>query len=203
MYVQIAPETWDLWRLESVVRSLRDGGLGVIPTDTVYAFVCSITSKKAIERLYSIKKMDERKPLSIICHDFSMVSQYTHGFPNSWFRVARRCLPGPYTFILRANNQIPRLMLRKRRTVGVRIPNDPVCLALLSELDAPLLCSSVRTDNDSFWNVPAAISEAYGNRLDFVVDAGERLAEPSSVIDLTDNDPVVIRQGKGDLEPFE
>jgi tRNA threonylcarbamoyl adenosine modification protein (Sua5/YciO/YrdC/YwlC family) len=203
MYVQVAPETWDLWRLESVVRSLQDGGLGVIPTDTVYAFVCSVSSKKAIERLYHIKKMDERKPLSIICHDFSMVSKYTHGFPNSWFRVVRRCLPGPYTFILRANNQIPRLMLRKRRTVGVRIPNDPVCLTLLSALDGPLLCSSVRTADDSFWNVPAAISEAYGNRLDFVVDAGERLAEPSSVIDLTDNDPVVIRPGKGDLEPFE
>ena len=203
MYVQVDPETWDLWRLESVVRSLREGGLGVIPTDTVYAFVCSISNKKAIERLYRTKKLDERKPLSILCHDFSMVSQYTHGFPNNWFRVARRSLPGPYTFILRANNRIPRLMLRKRRTVGIRIPNDPVCLALLSELDGPLLCSSVRTEDDSFWNVPAAISQAYGNRLDFVVDAGERLAEPSTIIDLSEGEPHIVRSGKGDMSLFE
>jgi len=203
MYLQVEPEPWDMWRLDPVSQLLREGGVGVIPTDTVYAFVCAIHHKRTIERLYQIKKLDLRKPLSILCSDFSMVSQFTRGFPNAWFRIAKRCLPGPYTFILPANNQIPRLMLRKRREIGIRIPDDPVCQKLIADLQSPLLCSSVRTQENSFWNIPAEIEASYGKRLDFVVDAGERLADPSSVISLTDGAPQIIRSGKGDITPFE
>ncbi len=203
MYLQVEPESWDMWRLAPIVQILRKGGLGVIPTDTVYAFVCAIDNKRTIERLYQIKKLDIRKPLSILCNDFSMVSQFTRGFPNTWFRIVRRCLPGPYTFILPANTQIPRLMLRKRREIGIRIPADPVCQTLINELQSPLLCTSVRTPADSFWNIPAEIEASFGKRLDFVVDAGERFAEPSSVISLCDSTPHIIREGKGDISPFE
>ncbi len=203
LYVQIDPFNPDVWRLDPVLRSIQRGGLGVIPTDTVYAFVCDIGSKTAIERLYALKDLDPRKPLSILCRDFQMVATYTRGFPTSLYRTVRRCLPGPYTFILPASSLIPRLMLRKRRTVGVRIPKDTVCEALLEDLERPLLCTSVRMPDDSPWNNPAEIEDAYKSQLDFVVDAGERLADPSTVVDLSEDEPVVLRKGKGDVSMFE
>jgi tRNA threonylcarbamoyl adenosine modification protein (Sua5/YciO/YrdC/YwlC family) len=203
MYVEIESVDADLWRLEAVARTLRNGGVGVVPTDTVYAFVCGIEHKSAIERLYQIKKMDPKKPLSILCRDFQTISKYTRGFDNNWFRVIRRCLPGPYTFIMTANARVPRIMLRRRRTIGVRMPGDAICMSLLELVDSPLLCTSVRTLDDSFWNVPAEISETYLGRLDFVVDGGERLAEPSTVVDLTGRTPNILRAGKGVTDDFE
>lgn len=203
MYLQIDGEYPELWRLDAVARAVREGGLGVIPTDTVYAFVCGIGSKRAIERLYRVKELDQKKPLSILCQDLRAVSEYTRGIPTSAYRAMKRCLPGPYTFILKASSQVPRIMLRKRRTVGVRVPDDDICAALLQALDEPLLCSSVRTKDDSFWNDPAQISDEFGKRLDFVVDGGERLAEPSTVIDLTGRVAEVIREGKGDPTLFD
>ena len=203
MYLDLDPDYPEVWKLAPVLGVLRDGGLGVIPTDTNYAFCCLVGQRGALERLYQIKDMARQKPLSIVCRDLQMVSEYTRGFPHQAFRTVRRCLPGPYTFILNANSQLPKVMLRKRREVGVRIPDDPVVTALMEELDVPLVCSSVRTDDESFWNRPAEIAERYGKRLDFVVDAGERLAEPSTVVDLTGEESEVIRVGKGDASPFQ
>jgi tRNA threonylcarbamoyl adenosine modification protein (Sua5/YciO/YrdC/YwlC family) len=197
------PDYPEVWRLSSIARLLRDGAVGVVPTDTVYTFVCSIDSRTAIERLYRLKQMDARKPLSILCRDMSMMSRYTRSLSSSAFRALRRCLPGPYTFIFKASSEVPRIMLRKRRTIGVRIPDDEICTALLQELELPLLCSSVRTPDDSFWNNPAEISEKHKGRLDFVVDGGERLADPSTVIDYTERSPEIIRAGKGDISLFE
>lgn len=203
MYLDMDPHYPEVWRMGEIARLIEQGAVGVIPTDTVYAFVCDSTSKKAVERIYSLKNMDPKKPLSLMCKDISDVSRWTRGFPNHWFRTIRRCLPGPYTFIVSASQQTPRPMLKKRREIGVRIPEDEICMALLEELDRPLLCSSVRTPEDSFWNAPAHISESFGNRLDFVVDGGERYADPSTVIDLTDGDADIIRHGKGSTELFE
>jgi tRNA threonylcarbamoyl adenosine modification protein (Sua5/YciO/YrdC/YwlC family) len=193
----------EVWRMGGIARLLERGAVGVIPTDTVYAFVCDCSSKKAIERIYSLKNMDPKKPLSMMCKDIRMISQWTRGIPNEWYRTIRRVLPGPYTFILNASQQTPRIMLNQRREVGVRVPDDPICQALLEELERPLLCSSVRTLEDSVWNDPGRISESFGNRLDFVVDGNERMAEPSTVIDLTDGEAVIIRHGKGSTELFE
>ena len=203
MYVQIDEDYPDVWRLAPVAAQLARGAVGVIPTDTVYAFVCDIGHRNAIERLYQIKNIHPTKPLSILCHDLSMISEYARAIPNTHFRAIRRCLPGPYTFIVNASTLVPRIMLRKRRTIGIRIPDDPICAALLEDLERPLLCTSVRTPDDSFWNSPAEIEEKYGKRLDFVVDGGKRLAEPSTVVDVTGSYPEVIRDGKGDIELFE
>ena len=203
VYLDLDSDFPEIWRVGEIAAIVRNGGLGVIPTDTVYAFVCDISSKQAIERLYHLKNMDPKQPLAMMCHDLSQISQWTRGFPNHIFRQIRRCLPGPYTFIVKASRETPRILLKKkRREVGVRIPNDPVCQALLEELDRPLLCSSVRTGDNSVWNDPARISETYSSRIDFVIDAGERLAEPSTIIDLTDNVPVLVRHGKGDPDLF-
>ncbi|HIA03299.1 MAG TPA: threonylcarbamoyl-AMP synthase [Myxococcales bacterium] len=203
MYLDMDPDYPEVWRMGEIARLVEKGAVGVIPTDTVYAFVCDCTSKKAIERIYGLKNLDPKKPLSMICKDISEVSRWTRGFPHNWFRTMRRCLPGPYTFIVSANQQTPRIMLKKRREIGVRIPDDLICQALLEELDRPLLCSSVRTPEDSFWNDPAKISESFGNRLDFVVDGGERFADPSTVINLTGGDAEIIRRGKGSTDLFE
>jgi len=202
-YRQLDRDYPEVWELRSIVKLLQGGGLGVIPTDTNYAFVCDVADRNAVERLYRVKGLDAKKPLSILCRDDRMISTYTRGLATSSFRAMRRCLPGPFTFILKASGDIPRTTLRKRKTVGIRVPDDQICAALLEDLERPLLCTSVRTEDDSFWNNPAQISEMYGKRLDFVVDGGERLAEPSTVIDLTGSDPEIIRVGKGDPDLFE
>jgi len=203
IYLDLDPDYPEVWRMDEVARLVRNDALGVIPTDTVYAFVCDIGSRSAIERLYAVKELSPTKPLSILVRDLAMASEYTRGLPTSAFRALKRCLPGPYTFIMKAGSSVPKIMLRKRKTIGVRIPDDEICGALRESLDRPLLCSSVRTADDSFWNNPAQISEKFGARLDFVVDGGQRLAEPSTVIELTGREPEVIRQGKGDASFFD
>ena len=202
LYLQLDENYPELWRMTEVAALVRNDGLGVIPTDTTYAYVCDMRSKPAVERLYAIKKLNPKRPLSILCSDFSSLAKYTRGVSTSYFRAVRRCMPGPYTFILKASGEVPRLMLRKRREIGIRVPDDEVCQALLEELDGPLLCSSVRTEDDSYWNEPAKIADRHGKRLDFIVDGGIRLADPSTVLDLTDRTPELIREGKGSLEAF-
>ena len=203
MYLQLDHDYPELWKLAAVAQRIKGGALGVVPTDSVYAFVCDPENKGATERLYRLKEMDPKKPLSILCRDIAMVSVYTRGFPNTVFRAARRCLPGPYTFILPVTSGFPRHLLGKRREVGVRVPADPVCQALLEDLDRPLLASSVRTVDDRYWTSPAEIDDEFGSRIDFVVDGGERVGAPSTVIDLTGDDPVVLRHGQGDASLFE
>ena len=204
LYLQLDPDYPELWQLGAIAKKLGAGAVGVIPTDTVYAFVCDVGDKDAIERLYRVKQLDPKKPLSLLCKDLAAISEYTKGLRNSHYRAMRRCLPGPFTFILQAGAPVPKLMLTgKRREIGVRVPDDVICAALLGDLERPLLCTSVRTPEDSFWNNPAEINETYGKRLDFIIDGGQRFAEPSTVIDLTEEDPVIVRHGKGDPDLFE
>lgn len=202
MYLQLDADHPELWRLGEVARLLNGDALGVIPTDTVYAYCCGIGSKSAIERLYQVKDIHPRKPLSILCRDLSMVSEYTRGLPTSGYRTLKRCLPGPYTFILKASSNVPKIMLRKRKTIGIRIPGDEICAAILEDIDRPILCTSVRRRDDSFSNDPARIADVLGERLDFVVDGGKRLNEPSTVVDLSGRDCELVREGKGDTSFF-
>ncbi len=204
LYLQLDPDYPEVWHLGAIAKKLAAGAVGVIPTDTVYAFVCDVGNKEAIEKLYRIKQMDQKKPLSILCKDLAAISEYTRGIRNGHYRALKRCLPGAFTFILQAGPPVPKLMLTgKRKEIGVRVPDDVICTALLEDLERPLLCTSVRTAEDSFWNNPAEINEEYGRRLDFIVDGGVRVIEPSTVIDLTEDEPVVIRHGKGDATLFE
>ncbi|XP_010927737.1 uncharacterized protein [Elaeis guineensis] len=203
----------DSWKLEPVIKVIKEGGVGVIPTDTVYAMVCDLKSHSSIERLRRIKEEDS-KPLSILCRSFQDIDTYTTGFPRgnaqgqpNIFRAVKHCLPGPYTFILPASKQLPKQCIKPgmaakhatRKHVGVRIPDDSICQAILQNLDAPLVCTSVKWPEKDQWMLdPVIIADTYEPEgLDFVVDGGVRVADPSTVVDMTGAYPKVIRQGKG------
>eukprot|EP00976_Prorocentrum_cordatum_P098953 1191625-Prorocentrum_minimum.AAC.1 len=221
LYVEVSEDGSDVWRLDPVIDLLRKGGVGVIPTDSLYAFVCDINNNKAVDMMYKIKDISPDKPLSILCRSLADIEYYTKGFPmngsagsTSVFRLAKQSLPGAFTLIMPASKNVPVRCFKKkngdttcklRREVGVRMPADPICQGVLSQLDAALLCTSVRADDASPWLLePAFMAEEYGNRgLAFVVDGGTRPAYPSTVVDLTEGDPVIVRAGKGDPTIWE
>jgi tRNA threonylcarbamoyl adenosine modification protein (Sua5/YciO/YrdC/YwlC family) len=178
---------------------LRSGGVIIYPTDTVYGLGCSILQASAIERVYALKRQDRSKPFSFICSDLSNISEYAL-VSNQAFRLMKKLIPGPYTFVLPASRmkQIPKSMMTKRKTVGIRVPDNVVCQALIRELGHPLLSASVTGDDGGILNVPAEIAEAYGPRVDLILDSGNGLLDVSTVIDLTGDAPAVVRQGKGD-----
>jgi len=198
MLLSIDPEQPEPWLIGRVANTLRRSGVVVIPTDTVYALACSLESAEAVERLYEVKGITPAKRLSLLVPDIATASRFTRGITNSVFRAMRRVLPGPYTFIFAASTEAPRIMLRKRRTVGIRLPDSPIALALLAELGEPLLTTSVRGPQDEFLLDPAAIEDELGSQVDLVVDGGLLANEPSTVVDLSGGEPVVVREGKGD-----
>jgi tRNA threonylcarbamoyl adenosine modification protein (Sua5/YciO/YrdC/YwlC family) len=196
----VEPEPWLVARVEQL---LRRGGLAVLPTDTVYALACRLGDPDAVERLYEVKNITAAKRLSILVPDIAAASRYTRGIPNSVFRAMRRVLPGPYTFIFQASSEVPRVMLRKRRTVGIRIPDNAIVQALLLSLDEPLLSTSVRNERDEWILDPLQIEADLDGGVDLVVDGGRLTDEPSTVIDLSGGEPVLVREGKGDVDAFE
>ncbi|CAA2965999.1 yrdC domain-containing, mitochondrial isoform X1 [Olea europaea subsp. europaea] len=220
LYVDVDPFGSDAWKLDPIVELLKEGAVGVIPTDTVYAIACDLRSHSAIDRLRRIKNIDPSKPLSILCRSFKDIDTYTTGFPRgnssgltNIFRAVKHCLPGPYTFILTASKELPKQCTRygtttskyaPRKNVGVRIPDDAVCQAILEKMDAPLISTSVKSPKENEWILdPVVIADVYGPEgLDFVVDAGIRVADPSTVVDMTGNSPRIIRQGKGPKQPW-
>lgn len=220
LYVEADPSGADSWKLEPVVELLKKGGVGVIPTDTVYALVCDVKSHSAVDRLRRLKNIEPSKPLSILCHSFHDIDTYTTGFPRgdgqghaNVFRSVKHCLPGPYTFILTASKELPKQCMRygtptakyaSRKNVGVRIPDDAICQAILGKLDAPLISTSVKYPKENEWILdPVVIADTYGPEgLDFVVDGGVRVADPSTVVDMTGAFPKILRQGKGPKQPW-
>lgn len=203
MIVEIDPEEPESWLIGQAANVLRRGGIVVTPTDTVYGLTCCIDQSDAIERVYALKEMDPKKPLAILVPDMPTIGRFAKGVSTPAFRVMKRVLPGPYTFIFQASPEVPKIMLRKRRTIGVRMPDHPVSLALLAELGEPLLSTSIRNPDDDFVNDPVEIDAAYGNRIDIVIDSGPLLHIPSTVVDLSGGEPVLLREGKGDVEALE
>ncbi|XP_059452556.1 uncharacterized protein LOC132183173 [Corylus avellana] len=215
LYVEADSSGADSWKLDPVVDLLKQGAVGVIPTDTVYAIVCDLKSHSAIERLRRIKNIEASKPLSILCHTFRDIDTYTTGFPHgdgqghtNIFRAVKHCLPGPYTFILTASKELPKQCIRygtaaskyaARKNVGVRMPDDAICQAILEKMGAPLISTSVKCPKENEWMIdPIVIADMYGPEgLDFVVDGGVRVADPSTIVDMTVIPPKMIRQGKG------
>ncbi|XP_019052293.1 PREDICTED: uncharacterized protein LOC104591721 isoform X2 [Nelumbo nucifera] len=220
LYVEVDPLGSDIWKLEPVVQLLKEGAVGVIPTDTVYAIVCDLKSHSAIERLRRIKNIEASKPLSILCHSFRDIDTYTMGFPRgsgqgqtNIFRAVKHCLPGPYTFILPASKELPKQCTRygtatakyaPRKNVGVRMPNDVICQAVLEKMDAPLISTSVKWPKEDQWMLdPVVIADTYEPEgLDFVVGGGIRVADPSTVVDMTGSAPTILRQGKGQKQDW-
>ena len=203
MILEIDPVEPEPWLLARAVHVLRDGGVVVMPTDTVYGMTCGITHHEAIQRIYKLKDMDPKKPLSILVGDMAMVGRYARGVSTPAFRLLKRVLPGPYTFIFQASPEVPKIMLRKRRTIGIRMPDNPIALALLAEMGEPLLSSSILDPEQAFVNDPEEIDASLGDRVGMVIDGGILTPVPSTVVDLSGSEPVLLREGRGDIETLE
>lgn len=180
---------------------VRGGGLIAYPTDSCYALGCQLDNARALERLRSIRGIDERHYLTLMCRDLAEISAYAI-VDDARFRLLKRATPGSYTFILRARREVPRRLARKK-TIGVRIPGHPAAYALLAELDEPMLSTTLTLPGDAApLSEAQEIRERLERRLDLIIDAGPCDVEPSTVIDLTEDEPQVLRKGKGSLAPF-
>jgi len=196
--LNILEDNINVRHIEETATVLRDGGIVVYPTDTVYAIGCDALNNQAIERICALKAMKSAKTnLSIICSDISEVAQYAK-FDNSQFRLMKNNLPGPFTFIFPAMSKLPKAF-KGRRTVGIRIPENNIATAIEKELGRPILTTSVPASDDDYRCEPELIAEALGDRVDIVVDSGRGGLIPSTVVDCTGDEPEIIRQGKGEL----
>jgi len=202
MIVAINPVNPQARLIKKVVEVLRAGGIIAYPTDTNYGIGCDIMNKKAIERIYQLRQRDKKKPFSFICADLTNISQYAK--VSNWaYKTMRRLLPGPYTFILEGSKLVPKIMLTRRRSAGIRVPDHPICLALVQALGNPVISTSAKIPDGTLLNEPYLIDEYLGNQLDLIIDGGPVAQGPSSVVDLIDDRPEVIRQGLGDVSLFQ
>ncbi|MFA6034844.1 MAG: L-threonylcarbamoyladenylate synthase [Myxococcota bacterium] len=184
--------------MAKVIEELKNGGVIAYPTDTVYGIGCDIFIKSAVERVYRIKGRDKKKPLSFICEDLKHISQFAQVSDNS-YRIMKKLIPGPYTFILKATKLVPKIMLTKRETVGIRVPDSEICRMLVRELGHPIVTTSANVSNEAIISDPDEIKEKFGKLLDVIIDSGPMPQDPSTMIDLTGDAPVVVREGKGDI----
>ncbi|HTP29542.1 MAG TPA: L-threonylcarbamoyladenylate synthase [Anaeromyxobacteraceae bacterium] len=182
--------------IERAVQSLSSGGLIAFPTDTYYGIGCDLFDKRAIERIYQLKQLPRSHELSFICADMAEVARFAI-VENVAYRVLRRKAPGPFTFVLPATRLVPDLVLRRQKTVGIRVPDSPVALALVKQLAHPIISTSAATPDGEVLIDARDIKERLGHGLDLILDGGYRANEPSTVIDLTGPEPVVVRLGKG------
>ena len=202
MIYTINPKNPQSRLIRKVVEVLEKGGVIGYPTDTIYGVGCDLFNQEAIRKIHRLKKMEGKKPLSFICSDLKDISRYAY-VSNYAYKMMKRYLPGPYTFILKATKPVPKIAMTKQNTVGIRIPNNNICLNLVRELGHPIISTSVYKPDESLYNDPAEIEERFGKQLDLVIDGGVIVAEHSSIVDLTDEFPKVIRKGKGDVGLFE
>jgi tRNA threonylcarbamoyl adenosine modification protein (Sua5/YciO/YrdC/YwlC family) len=195
--IQIHPTHPQQRRIKQVVELLRKGGVVVYPTGTVYGLGCDIKQKRAIERIYQIKQLKSDHPLSFVCQDLSDIARYA--FVDDFaYRIMKRLIPGPYTFILNATREVPKLLVRKRKTVGIRVPGDPVAHAMVEELGSPIVSTSA-TFEGQILNDPDELAARFHHVTAFV-DSGWGGLEPSTVIDLTGDEPIVVREGAGPVD---
>jgi tRNA threonylcarbamoyl adenosine modification protein (Sua5/YciO/YrdC/YwlC family) len=202
MLIAINPKNPQKRLIQKVVEVLKGGGVIGYPTDTLYGVGCDLFHPEAIRRIHQIKKIEAKKPLSFICSDLKDISRYAF-VSNYAYKIMKRLLPGAYTFILRATKLVPKIAMTKQKTVGIRIPDNKICLAIVKELGHPIISTSVYKPDETLYNDPSEIEERFGKQLDLVIDGGIIFSEHSSIIDLTDDFPKVIRKGKGDVSLFQ
>lgn len=203
-FYQIHPENPQARLIRHAVEIIREGGVVVYPTDSAYALGCQIGDKKALDRIRRIRKLDDKHNFTLVCRDLSEIATYAK-VNNTAYRLLRHATPGPYTFILQATSEVPRrLMHAKRKTVGLRVPDNAIATALLADLGEPLMSVTLIMPGDEFPLIdPYDIRETLEREVDLVIDGGYCGMEPTTVVDLVDETPVVLRAGKGDTAPFE
>lgn len=178
---------------------MEDGGIIIFPTDTVYAYGCDIKDKKAIERIYWLKKMNRKKPISFIFSGLSEISSYARNISDEHFKIMKKALPGPYTFILNASKLVPSIVMTNQKTIGVRIPDHNIPRELVKAMGRPILATSINTADGEYLINPADLEKIYRNEVDLVLDAGPKVSSPSTVVDMSRGDIEIIREGKGEL----
>ena len=199
-FLKIHPQNPEPRKIQQVIRCLQDGGLVIYPTDTVYALGCDIHNARAVERIARIKGIKPQKnDFSFICHDLSHIADYAK-VSNSAFKVMKRILPGPFTFILNADSRVPKV-LANRKTVGIRIPNHPIPLQIVHELGNPIITTSIKDEDDfmEYPNDPQLMFERFQHQVDIVIDGGFGGLIASTIIDATTDDFEVIREGAGEF----
>jgi len=187
--------------IKKAVEILEQGGIIIYPTDTVYGMGCDLFNKRAIERIYDIKQRSRKQPFSFICADLKDISNYAL-VSNYAYKIMRRMLPGPYTFILESSRIVPKILLPKRKAVGIRVPDDRICLALVKELGHPIISTSVTTRQNEVLSDPIDMEKEFKHCVDMVIDGGVLVPEQSSVVSFLNDTPEIIRTGKGDVSLF-
>jgi tRNA threonylcarbamoyl adenosine modification protein (Sua5/YciO/YrdC/YwlC family) len=185
--------------IDKAVEILVQGGVIVYPTDTVYAFGCDMNDKRAVERIYRLKKIDRKKPLSFIFPDISSINDYVRNISDTAFKIMKKATPGPYTFIYNASKLVPNIVTTKQKTIGVRIPGNAIALDLVRKLERPVLSASINTGEGEYIFDPQEIGKTVRNEVDLIIDGGPIVPEPSTVVDFTGNRPEIIREGKGEI----
>ena len=205
MLVKIYNDNPNPRTIDQAVEILKKGGVIIYPTDTVYGIGCDITNQKAIERVCQIRGLKPDKAnLSFICYDLTDISQYTKPFDTTVFRVLKKALPGPFTFIFNASGQVPKLLSSKKKTVGIRVPDNNIVREIVKQLGNPIVTTSIKDEDDiiEYSTDPELIYEKYQDQVDLVIDGGYGDNVASTVVDVTTGDFEVIREGKGDLEQY-
>lgn len=202
MLISINPDNPQPRSIKQIADKLRSGAVICYPTDTVYGIGCDIFNQKAIKRIFQIKKRPTHKPFSFMCSSLKNVSDYAH-VSNMAYRIMRKALPGAFTFILPAAKIVPKIMITKQKTVGIRVPQNNICLDLIEALGNPVLTTSAILDKEG-----PPLSEAYefeellGNKVDLVIDGGMVYPDPSTIVDFSGDEPEILRQGKGDISLY-
>lgn len=204
MLIEVNPYNIDSRIIQQVVESLKKGGVIIFPTDTVYAMGCDLYSKKGLQELARLKDVKLGKAnFSIICKDFSDISNYVKHLPRPTFKLLKQNLPGPFTFILNATNEIPKLFDSNRKEIGIRIPNNPIILAIVEALGNPVVVTSLHNEEDTiqeYFADPYAIYERYEEKVDYILDGGYGNLDASTIVDCTGDVPEIIRQGIGQIQ---
>jgi len=202
MLININPKNPQPRLIQKVAEALKDGATIAYPTDTYYGIGCDIISKKATAKIYRLKQRSQKKPFSFICSDLKNISQYAK-VSNYAYKTMKRLLPGPYTFVLEGSKLVPKMMLTAQKTAGIRVPDHPICFALVKQLGRPIISTTATLSNGEILSDPSAIFDALGTQIDIVIDGSTVPGRPSSVVSLIGDMPEVIRVGLGDVTIFE
>ena len=203
MFLKLHSENPNPRYIKMIIECLNDDGVIIFPTDTIYAIGCSVNSSKALDRIARIKGIKKEKAnFSFIFHDLSMLSDYTKPISNDVFKMMKRNLPGAFTFIVEANNNVPKLFKNNKKTIGIRIPDQPIITNIVRELGSPIITTSIIDEDEisGFMTDPEEINDAYSDRVDIIIDGSYGNKEESTIVDCTDNEIVILREGKGVLE---